>query len=196
MPKTAFFSYPSEPALLGETILEAIAKIDKSRNLLVTPWRKLNVIGLKIDDLIRDRIEGADFLIADVTYPNFNVYYEIGYAIGRQKPLIATMNYAVEKAHANVNLTGIFDTIGQLRYQNSDELASHLSADVLEPWTNQYFKDKDHTQPLFVLDTFRKTEFRSHIFQAVANSSVQFRKFDPEEVPRLSLTSAVGDISS
>jgi len=155
MPKIAFFAYPSQPRLIGDTISQAVGKIDQARNLIVTPWPKLDVVGLKIDDLIRERISGADFLIADITYPNFNVYYEIGFAIGQQKPLIVSMNYAVAKAQANVNLTGIFDTLGRLHYQNSDELANKLTGSP-DVWTNQYLKNKDHTQPLFLLDTFKK----------------------------------------
>jgi hypothetical protein len=81
MPKTAFFAYPEKPEFLSASIAEAVSQVDKSRKIIVTPWKKLGIIGLKLDDLIRDRIEGSDFLIADVTYPNFNVYYEIGYAI-------------------------------------------------------------------------------------------------------------------
>jgi hypothetical protein len=195
MPKTAFFAYPSEHAIVGDTISEAVSKIDKTRDLIVTPWPKLNIIGLKLDNLIRDRIAASDFLIADITYANFNVYYEIGYAVGLQKPLIVSMNYAVARAQANVNLTGIFDTLGQLRYQNSDEMVAKL-IDSPTLWTNQYLKAKDHTQPLFLLETLRKIEFRNFISQAIVNSSVQHRNFDPEEVARLSLTSAIGDISA
>jgi hypothetical protein len=195
MPKTAFFAYPAQHPFIGETITECVAKIDKVRELIITPWPKIDIIGLKIDNLIRERIAGSDFLIADITYPNFNVYYEIGYAVGQQKPLITSMNYAVEKAHANVNLTGIFDTLGQIRYQNSDDLVGQLSNDP-HLWTNQYLKAKDHTQPLFFLDAFRKTEFRNFISQAIVNSAVQHRRFDPEEVARLSMTSAIGDVSA
>jgi len=195
MPKTALFAYPAQPALIGDTISESITKIDKTRDIIITPWPKLSIIGLKIDNLIRDRILSSDFLVADITYPNFNVYYEIGCAVGQQKPLITSMNYAVAKAQANVNLTGIFDTLGQLRYQNSNELAELLIGSP-ELWANQYIRNKDHTQPLFFLDTLRKIEFRNYISQAIANSAVQHRSFDPEEVARLSITTAVGDISA
>ena len=36
---------------------------------------KCRLWALKLDDLIRDEIRNADLLIADVTYPNFNVFY-------------------------------------------------------------------------------------------------------------------------
>jgi hypothetical protein len=91
-----------------------------------------------------------------VTYPNFNVYYEIGYYVGRRKPFVITMNYAVDEAKENINLTGLFDTVGYLRYQNSQELATQLGNYDGYAWTNEYLKDKDHAKPLFLLEPLRK----------------------------------------
>jgi hypothetical protein len=196
MSRTAFFAYPAEPQFLGDAIQDSVSGARTDHDVIITPWPELNIIGLKLDNLIRDRIAGADFLIADVTYPNFNVYYEIGYAVGREKPFVLSMNYSVEKANENVNLTGLFDTIGQLRYQNSSELVRQFTNLDAQAWANEYFKDKDHTQPLYLLDTLRKTNFRNYIVQSIANSLVEHRHFDPEETSRLSITSAIGDVSA
>jgi hypothetical protein len=119
MPKSAFFAYPAQPQFVGDTIVDSIPKARTNHDLIISPWSKLNIIGLKLDTLIREKIAGSDFLLAEVTYPNFNVYYEVGYAVGRQKPFLLAMNYAVQKAVENVNLTGLFDTIALLRYQDS-----------------------------------------------------------------------------
>jgi hypothetical protein len=196
MPRTAFFAYPEQPRFLGDAIQDSIAGVRTTHDLIITPWPELNIIGLKLDNLIRERIAGADFLIADVTYPNFNVYYEIGYAVGREKPFVLCVNYSVEKANDNVNMTGLLDTIGQLRYQNSKELIRQFASLDAQAWANEYFKDKDHTQPLFLLDTLRKTNFRNYVAQSIANSLVEYRHFDPEETSRLSITSAIGDVSA
>lgn len=176
--------------------MESVRKVDAQKKLVITPWPKLRIHGLKFDDLIRERIRGSDLFLADVSYPNFNVYYEIGFAIAAQKPFLPLVNYAVEKANANVGLLGIFDTVGQIRYQNAEELARLLEEEKTETWTNHYLHDKDHSQPLFILDTLPKIDFRNYIVQAVTNSSVKSRAFDPEETPRLSLPTALRDISS
>jgi hypothetical protein len=196
MAKTAFFAYPAEPKFVGQAIQDTITKARSAGDLIITPWSKLNTIGLKLDDLIRERLAGADFILADVTYPNFNVYYEIGYAVGHQKPFVLTMNYSVEQASANVNLTGLFDTVGQLRYQNSDELVAQLANYEGHAWTNEYLKDKDHAKPLFFLEPLRKIDFRNYIVQSITNSLVQYRHFDPEEVPRLLITSAIAEVAA
>jgi hypothetical protein len=196
MPRTAFFAYPAEPKFLADTIEQSVPKVRAARDLIVSPWSKLPIIGLKLNNLIRERIAGADFLLADVTYPNFNVYYEIGYAVGQHKPFVLTMNYAVDKANEHLNLTGLFDTIGQLRYQNSEEIVKQLENCDALAWSNEHLKEKDHTQPLYLLDALRKTNFRNYITQSISNSSVRHRSFDPEEVSRLSITSAIGDVSA
>jgi hypothetical protein len=195
MPRTAFFAFPSGPQFLADTISSGVSQINQSE-LIITPWPELNIQGLKVDNLIRDRIESSDFLVADITYPNFNVYYEVGYAIGSRKPVVPTVNVAVDKASENLNLTGLFDTTGQNRYQNGHELASELQKTQPEDWAHHYIRGKDHTQPLFVLDSLPKTEFRNYIFQTIGNSKLEYRAFDPLENPRLSLTFAVGAISS
>ena len=196
MTTTAFFAFPSEPPIVRAAIEGAVPILNSAGNLHVVPWPRLNTTGLKIDDLIRDRIAAVDFLAADITYPNFNVYYEIGYAIGRGKVFILTIDAAVAKSADNARLTGLFDTTAWSRYYNASELAGCLQQWQSFAWTNTYRKAKDHTQPLFLLDTNAKTDFRNYIVQTIANSSVQYRSFDPTEVPRFSMPHAIADITA
>jgi len=196
MANTAFFAYPGEPPPIGQSINDAICIVDHSRKLILTPWQKLDIIGLKIDDLIRDRIEASDFLFADITVPNFNVYYEIGYALARQKPLIPTVNTSYSEHPKNINLLGIFDTIWQCRYQNARELANKIIHSDFDVWINKYISGPDYTQPLFFLDTFAKTDFRNWVVQFIGNSSLQYRSYDPTEVPRLSAPKSISELSA
>jgi hypothetical protein len=192
----AFFAYPAEPNAIRTTIADAVGQLNGSSQLKVTPWESLPIIGLKLDRLIRERISEVDFLIADITFPNFNVYYEIGYCFGSKKPVIPTVNRAYSSSIGHVNLTGIFDTIGQLRYENADQLAAQLKEHKLQDHISSFFQPKDHSQPLFLLDTFRKIDFRNWIVQSITNSSVNVRRFDPDETPRLGLQISIAAITS
>jgi hypothetical protein len=196
MIQKAFFAYPAEPSSIGTTIADAIRQLNGGDRLEVTPWQALPIVGLKLDRLIRDRIAEGDFLVADITFPNFNVYYEIGYCFGSKKPVIPTVNRAYTTSTGNVNLTGIFDTIGQLRYENAGELAERLQAHQLQDHISNLFQPKDHSQPLFMLDTLRKIDFRNWILQSISNSSVNVRRFDPDETPRLSLYTGIVGITA
>jgi hypothetical protein len=82
MVQKAFFAYPAGSRSISDAIGAAVAELKTANELIITPWESLSIVGLKLDRLIREKISDADFLIADITFPNFNVYYEIGYAFG------------------------------------------------------------------------------------------------------------------
>ena len=192
---TAFLAYPSQDALISET-LEASAGLSKDEPLEILPWPKLDPIGLKIDDLIRDNLDQSSFLIADITIPNFNVYYEIGYAIAQQKPIMLTVFSGKENGEDQARLTGLFDNVGWACYANSAELVIQSQKWKKEAWVERYKKPRDFLQPLFVLDLYIKSNFRQYIFEGIKNRSVNLRTFDPFESPRLTVANAIGEISA
>jgi len=175
MTRKAFFAYPAAPPAIGVTVRDAIGQINNDGQLGITPWEMLPIVGLKIDRLVRERISDAAFLIADITFPNFNVYYEAGYCFGSKKPVVPTANRAYSASTTNVYLTGIFDTLGILYYENANELRDKLPAWQLEDHISGLFQPKDHSQPLFLLDTLRKIDFRNWIVGSIANASVNVR---------------------
>lgn len=195
MPIRGFFAYPESSQPVVDAIRRGV-ELAKDRDILLVPWQKMRIIGFKIDNLIRDKIRDADILVADVTYPNPNVFYEIGFAIAVGKPIVPTVNVGIEHAVKRLQKTGLFDNIGWLEYTNGTELADRLVEWPDHSWASSYVRKKNHGQPLFILDTLIKTEFRNNIFHAVENSQVQFRSFDPDQVPRLTASQAVADVSA
>lgn len=195
MPIRGFFAYPESSQPVVDAIRRGV-ELSKDRDILLVPWQKMRIFGFKIDNLIRDKIREADILVADVTYPNPNVFYEIGYAIAVGKPIVPTVNVGIENSVKRLQKTGLFDNIGWVSYTNGMELADRLNDWPDHSWASAYVRKKNHGQPLFILDTLIKTEFRNNIFHAVDNSQVQFRSFDPDQVPRLTASQAVSDVSS
>ena len=191
----AFLAYPSKDNLIAET-LEAAAGLSQKEPIEILPWPKLEPSGLKIDDLIREKLDQANFLIADITIPNFNVYYEIGYAISQQKPIMLTVLNGKENGEKQARLTGLFDNIGWAKYSNSAELIIQSQRWKKRAWIERYKKPRDFLQPLFILDLYIKNNFRQYIFEGVKNRSVNFRTFDPFESPRLTVANAIGEISA
>jgi hypothetical protein len=195
MHKLGFFAYPDGHTVVAEAV-EGVVQQCRGGPLVLKPWRAMRIIGFKLDDQVRASVAAAALLIADVTYPNMNVFYEMGYAIAIGKPVILTVNVAVERAVLRVNQLGLFDTIGWATYANADDLFEALRDPPETPWANTYTRRKNHSQPLFILDTQMKTDFRNQIFHAVENSEVQFRVFDPTEIPRLTASNAIAEVSS
>lgn len=195
MPMRGFFAYPEASQPVMEAIQRAV-EISKAEGIVLLPWQKLKIFGFKIDNLIRDKIAEVDVLAADITYPNPNVFYEIGYAVAVGRPVVPTVNVGIERAVKRAQRTGLFDNIGWLAYENGEELARGLRDWPNHSWATKYVSRKNHAQPLFVLDTLIKSEFRNTIFSTVDNAKVEYRSFDPDQVPRFTAAQAVTDISS
>jgi nucleoside 2-deoxyribosyltransferase len=121
----AFCAYPSGFQIIKDAVAGVVER-SAVTGMSIKPWEKLRTIGLKIDDLIRDEIKSADLLIAEVTYPNFNVFYEIGFAAALGKPVVPVVNVAVDKSTKRINDLGLFDTIGWATYTNAEELRDKL----------------------------------------------------------------------
>src|SRR5260221_13928688 len=122
----AFFAYSSDPSGVGATIERAYTNIKNRTGYDVKTWKHLEVCGQVIADEVLSEIDGGTSLIADITRLNFNVIYEIGYAIGRGKPVYIVRNSAFEVEKISLAELGVFDTLGYEFYNNADELTALL----------------------------------------------------------------------
>jgi Cdc6-like AAA superfamily ATPase len=188
-------AYPGSSVSVKEAISRAV-ELSAHQDLRLKQWENLSILGFKIDDLVRDQITDTAALVADITYPNHNVFYEIGFALALGKPIVPTVNTAIIGAVAKVQSIGLFDTTGWLPYENGEDLSEKLRKWQNVSWYNRYDKKRDQSQPLFILDTLKKTDFRNHIVSAVNNAHVQYRIFVPEEVPRLTAAQSIADVSA
>jgi hypothetical protein len=55
MPRSGFFAFPAEPSLIRVTVDELCDRVSDKKKFLITPWPALQVQGLKIDNLIREK---------------------------------------------------------------------------------------------------------------------------------------------
>ncbi len=96
------------------------------------PVRQLGYICERVDqeaftgdilDQVRQRIESANIVIADLTGANPNVYLEVGYAWGRARPTVLVIKKADELR---------FDVRGQrcLQYQSIKDLETRLTNEL------------------------------------------------------------------
>lgn len=193
---SAFFAYPGKPQDLVNTIDAAAVRVNGTSKNSVLTWPEMGVFGNAIPDQVRQNIKDARALVFDITRPNPNVYYEAGYAIGLGKPVAPVVNNSFQNATADIQRDGLFDNIGYKGYENSDQLADILGDLPNQSLLELYNRDLDTQQPLFVLDTLKKTDFRNAVVSAVKSSKVHFRSFDPVEVPRLSSVTVVSQLSA
>ncbi len=195
---TGFAAYPSNIIEVTQTMSQLKGKLlDRNFPVSVNLWETNDIVGYCLVDPIKEEISESDFIIADITRLNFNVLYEIGYALGKRKRILLVKNKAIRK---NVDLErelGLFDTIGYKDYQNASDLAGFVgNISNVRPFTIPD-KKKNDAVPFYIVWPNERTEAEVRLSSRVKKQlRASFRQFDPTESPRLSLSEAVNSVSN
>jgi hypothetical protein len=194
MTKQIFFAYPATPDLIGETIERSITAAKQRGCQHLFSWRELDIPGHFIATEVLEKINLSDILFADITHLNFNVVYEIGYAIGKSKRVYLVKNSSVIETSPSAKDVGVFDTIGYDTYQNSDELRDLiLNADPGKPIP--IYKKPNIRSPLYVIETKHRTDWQLRLISRIKKTKYLYQTFDPNESPRLSAIAAIDGVS-
>lgn len=187
-----FFAYPNKPGILEETIENAIRKANNG-GTRIESWKALEIMGSFIIDRIEETINNKKILVADISILNFNVTYEIGYAIGRKLPVLLVKNKSLAESKPSIREVGLFDTIGFKEYSNSDELFNILT----NPETHVLVEEisPNLSAPVYLFETKHKTDYASRIASRIKKAGFIYRSFDPNETPRLSANDAIQNVS-
>lgn len=193
--KSVFFAYAASPSHVGETI-ESACKIANRFDAGVefSTWRQNDIIGLDMIEPIREAIQKSEYVVADVTSLNYNVIYEIGYAIGFGKRVVLVRHETSNVSHEELNRVGLFDTIGYDKYGSDMELASKITNSELQKKISIDF-EKNYSRPLYVVSCATISETSQRIASRLKKANLQFRAFSPTEDIRLSANSAIENIS-
>ncbi len=194
--KLAFFAYPAAPAQLSEVIQIASSKANRiGTHFKLQPWTENDIAGRPLIEPILAKISEGELLIADVTMLNFNVTYEIGFAIGSGKRAFLTKNASFSSEGEKVARVGIFDTLGYESYENSNDLCDLLIGEIdTTPLTTNY--PLDNKAPVYILETPRQSDAMLHIVSRTKKARLQFRSFSPVEGIRLAAADAVKHVAS
>jgi len=128
-PVTGFFAHPSAPPALVETIGTFIKQINGGGEANLFSWVSLNTTGKSLVTEICDAIDARDLFLCDLTFPNSNVLFELGYAIARGKRIWITLDPSYPNAAAQYKKLEILTTVGYARYNNSRELVERFYKD-------------------------------------------------------------------
>ena len=198
MPSDVFWGYSSQPPEIGHSI-EAAAQIynnGRPEHERVATWPQIFRYGAFIDENILAAIDQSNRCFFDVTIQNFNVFYEIGYSIGRCKPIVLVVNKSLDGSGNYLQEIGLFDTVGISYYEGSDQLISLISSHKVGSALFSGDKRVDRSQPLYLLDSLARSEFAAKIVSAVKESKTFFRSFDPKEEYRMSIRRELQEVSS
>jgi hypothetical protein len=193
---SGFVAYPSDPPAVGQAIEAAVSVLRQtSAEVPFRTWLHADVAGQFIATQVLDQIEGHDSLIADVTELNFNVTYEVGFAIAKRKPLLLTRYSPLISQFPQFSELGIFDTLGYKSYQNSAEFAALLLTTSDIGPLNVPSVGLNSKAPVYLIEALYKTDSVTRIVARVKKARLTFRSFDPNEQPRLSAFEAIPQIA-
>lgn len=191
-----FFAYPSAPEAIGETITAAAQNCERYLvGYQLTTWQQSDIAGRFIAEEVLNTISASSCLAADITKLNFNVTYEVGYAIGAQRRIILTRNRALKDDAVLRAELGVFDTLGYQEYENSEQLlnivkaVSHVTPHAFEP------SAINTKAPVYILEPKFKTDQATRLIARVKRARLFFRSFDPSEQPRLSAHEAARSVA-
>ncbi len=190
-----FYAYPSMPYELGSTIRATVEELRKyTLNPEIELWEESDIFGNFIPGNVRSSIRESDFLLADITELNYNVTFEIGYAIGLGKKVLLTKNSSFRDSHKHEAL-GLFDTIGRKSYQNSKELLQILRG-IKDIENKSYPNIPPRTDsPLYIIEPKFKNDQIIGLIARIKKTGLKFRSFDPQESIRLSCLDAIEEVN-
>ena len=106
-----FYAYPAQPPSIGEAINGAIQNLRKDSEVKwyrarFKTWPEMDVSGRDLPRTVLRQIDKAEIFACDLTYPNMNVSFELGYAIGRFKRVFISLNVGI-KPHSPISIPSI-----------------------------------------------------------------------------------------
>lgn len=183
--------YPSEPTTIAGTI-ESAATILKRAGPGVRwdTWKDFQSTGQIVFCSICKAMRFADYIVADVTTLNFNLLFEIGFALGLGLPVVPIRDTTIIRDKREFDEVGLLDTMGYLDFQNAEELAHGLLERLPTAPIPAPPAALNREAPLYVLKGPIETEGAVRLMSTLKKSALRFRTFDVLETPRLSLQEA------
>ncbi len=118
-----FFAFPSKPPSLVETIGTAVNMINMRIPLVhIRRWDQGRVVGKIVVDEIRQHIDEAEILLADLTGLNPNVMFELGYAVARKKRIWIVLDASISASRRDYEQLQILTGVGYAPYKNSEDI--------------------------------------------------------------------------
>ena len=190
-----FFASPSSPPAIGSTVAGALEILKNDfNNTNYKSWEENDIAGRFLVDPILSEIDEGDLLVADVTRLNFNVTYEIGYAIGRKKRVFLVRNGSITTDDTLAREVGIYDTLGYQTYNNSQQLAETLR-DISDTTPLTAIDVEPADSPLYLVLPKIKADHDVRLISRIKKARLPFRSFDAEEQGRLSAMSAINNVA-
>ena len=159
------------------------------------PWQFNDVPGTPLVSPILEKIDDSPFVIAEITYLNLNVVYEIGFAIGRRKRVFLIRHIGTKGDKNIANAVGVFDTLGYHEYRDAEDLRDRLAAHIEEnPLT--FSTALNRKSRVYLIEPPNRGNDIGVLASLIKKAGYgRYRSFTPEEDSRLSATDAIRQVA-
>lgn len=162
-----------------------------AENQSILVWSQSPIPGRFLQATLLQGIVAASYLVADVSAPNFNIAFEIGFAIGRHKPILLTKekSYSAEEYdRAGIDLLRCED-------YPDDNKTGWLSKAVrsLAPISTDVAQNKKAA--VYLVEKISREEDVSKLISCIKKTLFYFRNFDPTEQMKLSTDEAIKQVA-
>jgi hypothetical protein len=189
--------YPSEPELFANTIEQAKPKLESvSQGKSWLSWKDLGVSGQIIFCKICTALRFTKVVVADVTTLNFNLLFEIGYALGLGQLVLPVRDTTYSRDIKVFDDLGLLDTLGYIDFQNSTTLVEGVTRRLADTPPFHRYPANNVEQPLYLLRSHIQSEGMIKLMSVLKKSGLRFRTFDPHETSRLSFHDAFKEVCS
>ena len=179
----------------AETILDAVRRANAlAQPYEYHPWPFNDVPGEPLVSPILENIEDSAFVVADVTFLNLNVVYEVGFAIGKKKRVFLVRSKQVVGDKVLATAAGIFDTLGYFAFDDARELASRLAAHIEERHLD-FDLTLDRQTQVYIVEPPTRAMDATVMISRIKKAGYRYRSFAPDEDARLSATDAIRQVS-
>lgn len=192
---TAFVAYTARDQALATIIASGVSKANARTKLVrYHPWEINDIAGYPVVSPILEKIDSSTFIVADITYLNLNVIYEIGFAVGKQKRVFLVRHRNEEGDQSTAKAAGIFDTLGYEEYDDEEELA-HRLANYIDTSPQPTSSSLDRLAPVYIIEPPERSGIATLMISRLKKARYRYRRFDPAEDARLSATDAIRQVS-
>ena len=192
---TAFVAYASHDPAIGQMIIDATRKANSvPQPYRLEGWECNDIPGTPLISPILAQIEGSPFVVADITYLNLNVIYEVGFAIGKGKRAFLIRHKHTEGNKAAAKEAGIFDTLGYYDYEDADQLRDRLSSHI-DTSPLPFTLALDRKAPVYLVEPGQRTTAATVMVSLLKKAGYRYRSFNPGEDTRLAASDAIRQVA-
>ncbi|KQT36707.1 P-loop ATPase, Sll1717 family [Methylophilus sp. Leaf414] len=192
----SFVAYTGRDEHLAKLISDSVSKANsKSTNIRYETWEFNDIPGNPLISPIIEGIGDSSFIVADITYLNPNVVYEIGFAIARRKRAFLIRHQPTEGDKSLVKEVGIFDTLGYLAYRDESDLVDRLTS-FIDPTCLQIDEALDRKAPVYIVVPQSTGDAETVMVSKIKKARFRYRSFNPVEDSRLSGVDAIRQVAS